>query len=413
MHTMTPKPHLTVVLGAGASVGLGVPSTGDLTTKLWAALDQIKGTQSLLPWDESPSRVLRACLDAEYTGANFELVLHALEALHSLNTTWSPGTAPAFRVVEGVLAGGPRGNLRDVFADRRWIDAATRRLFEVIHEEISRASATVTTKPAWADVAPFLRQLDATFDLHVVTLNYDDIVEQALGWGGTEQGFARIAGQTVEHFVAYRAPPRLIHLHGSLTFGYGTVGSSGPMHEVYLHPTPQSARDSLAIIRSQPNSQSGRHTIVGPIITGMQKADKLQAEPYETYYRHAGNLLAMHPRLLVAGFGFGDRHISSLIGKMRRVHGADRRVVIVDFDSGHGHDDGEWGGMSKCWGSTRSRDEIRSTIQELAGERDPFGEFTYWRSWTSDDDRLRVHLCGLNDIASNYAADVIAFLKKP
>jgi hypothetical protein len=411
---MIDQPHLTVVLGAGTSIGLGVPSTTGLTEKVWSALAKIEGQNERFPWDKHPSAHLRETLERAYRPTTFEHVVHALEAIYSLNASWKQRQG----IVEGVLTGGPVGELTSVFSDPSWLPQASEQVFRVLHEEVDAASRSATGNPNWEAFVSLLKQLDAAFDLHVVTLNYDDLVERALGWGGDEQGFKVVPGQTAAEFMAFDKAPRLMHLHGSVNLGYSREERNPRdfgFHELFWFRTPSEARESWdRMSRSQPSSQALRHTIVGPFITGMQKADKLQTEPYETLGRHVGDLLAAHPRLLVAGFGFGDHHMNSLIYKMKRIHQGQRRVAIVDFESPHT----TWRGVHATW--NKSRMGLQQALYTLSDEQNPLDEFAYQTHggsvvdvWTSKDDRLRVHLCGLNEVATNHAADLVQFLKKP
>jgi len=149
----------------------------------------------------------------------------------------------------------------------------------------------------------------------------------------------------------------------------------------------------------------------------MEKAAQLLIEPYPTYQRHAGNMLATHPRTLIVGYGFGDQHITTLIGKFDRIHSTKRKVAIIDFVSPKTEDDREWhdvwGGMRRMWGSDHRRHEMMCTIFQLSAEDDPLDEFSYRESWTSHDGRLRVHRCGLDRVATHHADDLVDFLYNP
>jgi hypothetical protein len=403
------------VVGAGGSLEVGVPSVAALTEKVWDALDRIQ-LRVAVPRSEPAARVLRRLLDEHFKPANFEHVLHALEALDSMRTSSSPGTVPRFRIVEAALAGGIRIDLAGIIADDLWVDAAARQLFEVLHDEIVAGTNSAAASPRWPAFAALWQQLESAFDLHVVTLNYDQLVEGALGWSAHEQGFAPVTGESVQRFDAYQRPPRLIHLHGNVSFGYR--GGSADVnrfrfedgwHDLYMHPSPATARASWGR-RSQPSSQAGRHTIIGPLITGMEKTSKLLIEPYATYQRHAGNLVADHPRVLVVGYGFGDPHITTLINKIGRIHGPNRRVALVDFTPGEDGDD-EWRGMTVVWGSERL--ELQRSVYLLAAEESPLDVFSSREVWTSRDGRFRVHLCGFTRVATHHAANLIAFLSQP
>jgi len=410
---MSDKPHLTVVLGAGASIELGVPSTTDLTKKVWSALEKVEGRNERFPWDKHPSVYLREALERAYAPTTFEHIVHALEAASSLNNSWKGRHG----IVEGVLTGGPLGELTSVFSDPVWLERASEQVFRVLHHEVDAASQSAADRSQWGAFARLLKQLNAAFDLHIMTLNYDDLVERALDWGGAEQGFNVVRGQAAAEFVAFDKPPRLMHLHGGVNLGY-SKDEKDPrdfnFHELFWFRTSSEARESWEqMSRSQSSSQALRHTIIGPFITGMQKADKLQIEPYETLGRHVANLLAAHPRLLVAGFGFGDHHVNSLIYKMKRIHQGHRRVAIVDFE----RPGTAWQGIHATWKNKRLG--LQHALNILSDQHEPLDEFacngqrSVVDAWTSMDSRLRLHLCGVNKVATNHAADLVEFLQRP
>lgn len=352
-------------------------------------------------------------LDHAYGGANFEHVVHAFESMESLCLAWESGHG----VIEGVLSGGPRGSLSRLCEDHQWRHLGVDAVLETIHTEIIAASQSVSSHHDWTAFRDLLRQLEADFDLHIITLNYDDLVEQALSWGANEQGFTSVSGG-LSRFTAYGRPPRFLHLHGSVFLGAspkqthaGEIDNN--WHELYMYPTITDARQSWPVAQSHPVSQSLRHTICGPLITGMQKADKLQIEPYATLGRHAGNLLAEHPRLLIAGYGFGDLHINGLINKMHRVHGNTRRVALID----HTPELGEaWRGMAATWVKRRrSLQEALCLLTQDGEPLDPLGPvggYDVVDRWISKDARCCVHLCGLNHAAKHHASQLSSFLAK-
>jgi len=83
--------------------------------------------------------------------------------------------------------------------------------------------------------------------------------------------------------------------------------------------------------RSRNQAQSGERATAGPIITGQRKPDKLLAYPYSTYQTVLHDALLRNPRLLIAGYGFGDIHFNRLLRRLTRIHGNNRRVVLIDF----------------------------------------------------------------------------------
>ncbi len=154
------------------------------------------------------------------------------------------------------------------------------------------------------------------------------------GWGAPEQGFDPVSNEPVSRFGRHRAPPpRLMHRHGSVHFGY-RPGSTDPnrfifedeFEDLYWHSSPDSAVATW-FGRSNQTSQAGRETVVGPVITGLQKTDKLLAEPYLSYFRHFEELVAHTTRVLMVGYGFGDLHLNAALSRLTKWHGAQRRIL--------------------------------------------------------------------------------------
>src|SRR5262249_45067777 len=94
------------------------------------------------------------------------------------------------------------------------LDAELRRIFV-------EASRQIMSHPNWSRVALFWQGLADRFDLCLATLNYDTILEKALGIGPEGQGFRRSTGHPfyrLDRHLLHEAP-RLLHLHGSIAFG--------------------------------------------------------------------------------------------------------------------------------------------------------------------------------------------------
>jgi hypothetical protein len=87
-----------------------------------------------------------------------------------------------------------------------------------------------------------------------------------------------------------------MHLHGSVLFGplernqsVNSFGHEDSFDDLYYYPNPKDAAESRRGTRGAPISQAGKGSIVGAIVTGLQKPDKvLFADPYSSYYRIFG-----------------------------------------------------------------------------------------------------------------------------
>lgn len=278
---MVGKQPLTVFLGAGASVGLGVPSTSTVTDAVLSAMQRAEDCHGIprSPLDPSPVDALRAQLDLHYPPrANFEHLLHALEAASSLARSWRASTVSRHRIVEAALASGVHPSLITVF-NAEFLVRGRAALYSELHRLVDETCSQLTGTSAWPTVKAFYERLADEFDLTIVTTNYDTIVEHALGWGAAEQGFESVSGEPVWRFSRPMGPVRFAKLHGSIHFGYrsGAVDHNrfrfhDDFDDLYWHPTPAEAVRSWSG-RSTASSQARRDTTVGPLITGLQKPE--------------------------------------------------------------------------------------------------------------------------------------------
>lgn len=233
----------------------------------------------------------------------------------------------------------------------------------------------------------------------------------ALGVGGETQGFSPINGEDVYRFDDRPAcaAPTVMHLHGSIHLGYRR-GRSDPdplgwqytYRDLFWHPDPASALSSWGPSTSD-QTQAGRTMIGGPLITGFQKPDKLLIEPLATYYCRLGRRLAEVPRLLVIGYGFGDRHINQLLSGMGRRHGSALRIAVVtSFDTNQMH------------GSWDEHDEEHATIAMWSGQWHPFGSFspTCVYPWVCANGVVRVYYRGLAEILDGGWQKILDFLRR-
>jgi hypothetical protein len=287
---------------------------------------------------------------------------------------------------------------------------AAEQLHRAIHAAITKASGCVQSHRRWSAFRGFWRNLAEHTALVAVTLNYDTLIEKALEVGAEAQGFAPINGEDLYRFDDRPAcsAPAVMHLHGSIHLGYRhSVFDPDPLRwqytyrDLFWHPDPASALSSWGPSGSD-QTQAGRTVIGGPLITGFQKPDKLLIEPLATYYCRLGQRLAEVPRLLLIGYGFGDRHINQLLYGMRRRHGDALRIaVITHFEPDEMH------------GSWDDRAEEHATIAMWSEQPEPFGHLslTPAHPWVSQNGVVRVYYRGLADILHGGWQNILDYLR--
>jgi hypothetical protein len=208
-----------------------------------------------------------------------------------------------------------------------------------------------------------------------------------------------------------KSSDRLIHLHGSIHFGYrdsptdpNRFAFEDSWHDVYFHKDPENARSSWHA-RSNPVSQAGEELIAGALISGLHKSEKLLAsEPYASYYRAFGSWMENNSRLLVIGYGFADLHLNSLAMRLTSWHGRKRKVaVITDLR------EEDWL-MVRCNADARTDEKL--AISSWSEDREIWCDqmFNYRDVWTSKNGLCRVYLGGLVPVCREQLEDLLAFL---
>jgi SIR2-like protein len=395
-------------MAAGGSVEIGVPSTVAATARLLE--DDPAERHSDTDRELTVLRRLHAVLATRYPMPTFEHILHALEAAVSLQRSWNPSTHHEYLSIFGVLSQGPLEELRDLFDDHLAATTAGTVLHRL--QRLFSGHPRDRATEAWPKYERFWSGLARTFDLDVATTNYDEAIEGALP--SIEQGFEAIDGENVRRFdarVLRAATMRLAHLHGSVRFGYREYGTDAnrfwaedSWDDLYLHPSAASAGISWGG-RSSHNSQAGEETIVGPLISGLQKPNKLiAAEPYSSYYAALGEWLQTNSRLLVVGYGFGDLHLNKLLQRMSRWHGPARRIALITLLP-----ERDW--IHTLHGFARGHElEVVSGWTEEPRAWHDRNTFRYENPWISLNGCCRLYLSGLIGTVTTSMEDLLAFL---
>lgn len=299
---------------------------------------------------------------------NFEHLMHALECLVSLAKADS---APinSHVALELIFTSGLNDRAKELCVARDVPEIAITLLVRWLCELFEHTSSQAPQSAHWPDYQNFWTTISQSSTLDVATFNYDTCIELALP--NLIQGFKPVDGTPAQRFdeidFQRSSESRLMHLHGSIRFGnwdsmagLNRFAYEDNRHDLYYYTSARDAAASRFGSRTSPHSQAGRHNIVGPVITGLQKPDKiLSAEPYMSYYRTFAGCLQSSPRLLIVGYGFGDKYINHLLERMVRWHGAACRIACVDCtdvraDAPETRDAPAWirNGMPRRWTGT-------------------------------------------------------------
>jgi hypothetical protein len=365
------KETLIVVVGAGASIQAGLPSTSDLLDVTRNALPiltetgikyEVDGKEVAAKRSVALAEILDEALRGAYGTYDFELLLHAIEELETIvSARETPALLPEYRPVLSALM--DLSSRYERIADSNLLRFARLNVIRAIHSTVGDLSAhpkprqPYVTEPlaARAQIHRMLATLSAKYRLVVIDLNYDDVVDAApVDW---QDGFntdaawskhpylpADMVGE--EHCKLFRPDVwdgcesdsdsnLLIHLHGSILFGWPTIAGVQPFGR-YAEPvkfgTPGEALESLDNYGYSGNVVGGQNFDGTPIISGLQKGGKMiyNARPYGYYYRSLMNLIPTANRLLVLGYGWRDVHLNTWIDEML-ARQRERKVGVVTY----------------------------------------------------------------------------------
>jgi hypothetical protein len=169
----------------------------------------------------------------------------------------------------------------------------------------------------------FIEEIQAEFDISVVSLNYDNIIYRSLQ--GIETGFDASTGRFGQDRLFSRTKwPCMLHLHGSVHFDMRTQGSD--LHEVFWQPDLGKPLTQNSFGRGSSPSVEGISFPTSAIIAGYGKPIQILRRPFRTYYSELDRLVNGCDAILIAGYGFGDDHLNLAFERFRDTQ---RRPVVV------------------------------------------------------------------------------------
>lgn len=376
---MPDKPRVTIVFGAGATIGAmracyppealnsgqNLYSTSDITNHikqmqfpqvalqegLYSAgqneapepLSTLSTPISVIPW------MFRA-LNGYFRDANFEMLLAAIEDLELLSRSRYSEKAddrylhplnPFLRV----------SSAYPFLNDWRLLQHMRHAIIAKIMAFLPGAGTSPPkAREAYSDMLTGL--LDA-FDLDIFTLNYDLIIDQALKDASISayDGFVHICGADgsvclefdTEDFYKTSQTTRclLAHLHGNVAIGYmpqvnGRLPRS--IGELGKFADPNKALESVDNVHMSEPAPNGQLSVAGPLISGVNKSSKITGTtiPFGYYYQAFANSVARNNKLLVIGYGGADPHVNTWIAQLQHIHPDQARYVLVTDRAGWG-----------------------------------------------------------------------------
>lgn len=296
--------RITAFVGAGGIVEIGGLTTKELTekvkTKKQNVFDAVEKTDVEFNFIEKVANKLDSDNSRQ---CSFEEILHVLEMLTSYHFCFNSGVSNGMKLP---LAHFVRPLDHEYFNNLSLLLEAKRDLFKVIADEINKKYMLGFSGKETEWFSFFWKEISKKCALDIFTLNYDNCIEKSMdsyedGYVSTDQNFRKF---DVLRFVG-TALSRIIHLHGCILYGYPSARKIKLIEEDFedlcKFETYEEAQKSW-FFRSTNTAQSGEEAIMGPIITGLRKTDKILCEPYSSYYYSLHNAILQNSRLLIIGY---------------------------------------------------------------------------------------------------------------
>ena len=347
------KKRITTIIGAGAPLGftypkgINKPSTSyvtDAVRKPYNHYDKREINvveriyQKLLK--EYPASSLTIS-DLEKvpsaSNINFEMLFHVMESYLSYERTWSGNCKNAdispFFALFTHAAEGVDYNRDDL---SYIMDSFILRIMDIVNDYNQLYYKNKDKEESW--YKDFFCQDSVKLD--VFNFNYDTTIEDSME--EYEDGFEPMNDfSDVERFNPQklwkneRKLSTINHIHGCIRYFYPGiwhyVDNIYTIHDLFKYKDYYTVKQMmLGHGQSKPTAQDHSEYYGGPIITGLRKTDKLNCIPYDFYHGHLYNCLMQNEALIIIGYSFGDFYMNNLSDRMDLLHGANKKVVLID-----------------------------------------------------------------------------------
>lgn len=346
------RSRTTVLLGAGGVLELASkdgfkPTTANITKEILdnKPLGYDPNTRSQIPIDLINRIYEYACqsyhpqpisplLPDSYSKIHFEIIFFLLESLETYERSWKNTTHPKHTNQFASFVG-------KIFqCNDIELLACYRHIIDIIIKSVRKYNDVFDSEiNSW--YKDFWGIKPNGWD--IFNLNYDTTIEDSLSL--YEDGFEPIKDQdgflrfSVEKLLSNKKHLSTInHMHGCILYGndrYKDINHDAydfQHQDMYKWPNPDAAYSVFqGVSSSHDTSQDGSSIIQGPIITGLNKTDKVICLPYDAYRHNFFKCIVNNNSLIIAGYSFGDYYINNMFYRMFQVHGSKTRVVLIDY----------------------------------------------------------------------------------
>lgn len=395
--------RVTALLGAGAAIDIGAPSTNQITQKA------IRKRQGIFKGEiQYTLKGIYNVLNKHYRDhtSNFEDIFHTLEMLSSCDA--AQGERTVYKFKPSIFAFVNPNRYFRKYAP--FVHLAENDLLFSIAEQISiydeQFRKTKNSENEW--YSNFWNNSGLTWD--IATLNYDTTIEESLD--NYIDGFRKERKCNFSRFY----PTQLkrindkhtcIHLHGCINYGYtrnidpNKYIFEDDFHDLYKLDSYKDARQTWGG-RSHSVTQAGERNYITPIITGLRKLEKLNVSPYSHYLHFFQDSLLNNSCLLVIGYGFGDLYLNQLMERMNIIHGEKKRIVVIGYYPFERYD-------PRIFGAPSIEEYHFICRQFRISQLGRKGYFERDKAIISDDNTAMLYLDGFKNTVIRHSKEIIDF----
>lgn len=342
----------TFLVGAGAPLDLKLPNgyicpstkniTADVTRDYINYLDRNvpitlgkdiyeKLMESFPPGNDNPWS------DREPTpNIHFEHIFHVLEMLYSYAYVWdgtnkNPRIFPVFAPFTSANFNFHKEHLNQVMS--QFIE----RIMDIVN---GYDSYFRQNDPENMWYREFYERFRKGSDFFI--LNYDTTIEESIGEyvdgfadDGIQSEFKRFNPSLL--MADHGDISTVNHLHGCILYNFQRYADINQdaytfrSEDFYKFSGYAEMKRRRGSGRSPQSTQSGEQFFVSPIITGLNKTEKLNSLPFDFYHANLFNATLKNKRLVIIGYSFGDLYCNQLIERINFLHEKDKKIVLIDF----------------------------------------------------------------------------------
>ena len=428
MHKLNP----TILLGAGAALEIGAPSTQSITQEIIKPNKYSNyGTRNIygeIPYYTAITKVYNRLKETYPCEPNFEHIFHVLEMLESYNRVWSHEckNARIYPIISPFVV--PETN---IVPHDEWdwlfslIEQCKLDIMEMIDNYDKQYSENKETDYKWYKM--FWESFER---FNLFNLNYDTTIEQSLSDfcdGFIQSDDVRFKKFNPKELLQNRCSHKVCHLHGCIL--YSAERYKDRNHDVYeykfydmykwgeFETVKSMLRGSSS---SNPSTQSGETINSGSIITGLRKPDKLTFVPYNYYHHYLNTSVLNNKSLLIIGYSFGDLYINDIIDRMNVLYGKDKRIVLITYWNYYTFE--EYDGSVTCtfhgqeWNDFINLNENEYIFIKRMMHDDSFEmklldkTIPNQSSYTSKDGDVKLFVYGFKSAVEKHSDEIVSFL---